>query len=250
MNRMRDVQRQTSFQLLAQDLEGQLSVEALADQLSALADMLLAQTLACVWPLVRRGEFATDAAPRFAIIAYGKLGGKELGYNSDLDLVFLYDDARADAADVYARLARRVMSWLSTMTSSGRLYDADLRLRPDGNAGLLAVPVAAFAQYQRDHAWVWEHQALTRARACAGVSWIAWRTPSSTTKSLPLPCILAKRQMAAGVGSLAAARLAGVLRSAGVSCGLRAADALRVVGCEGLAVDMACADRVARALSV
>jgi len=61
-----------------------------------------------------------------------------------------------------------MMSWLSTMTSSGRLYDADLRLRPDGNAGLLAVPVAAFAQYQRDHAWAWEHQAITRARYCAG----------------------------------------------------------------------------------
>jgi len=168
MNRMRDVQRQTSFQLLAQDLEGQLSVEALADQLSALADMLLSETLRRVWPLVRRGEFAQETSPRFAIIAYGKLGGKELGYNSDLDLVFLYDDARPEAADVYARLARRMMSWLSTMTSSGRLYDADLRLRPDGNAGLLAVPVAAFAQYQRDHAWAWEHQAITRARTCAG----------------------------------------------------------------------------------
>jgi len=168
MNRMRDVQRQTSFQLLAQDLEGQLSVEALADQLSALADMLLSETLRCVWPLVNRDESAREVSPRFAIIAYGKLGGKELGYNSDLDLVFLYDDARPDAADIYARLARRMMSWLSTMTASGRLYDADLRLRPDGNAGLLAVPIAAFAQYQHDHAWVWEHQAITRARFCAG----------------------------------------------------------------------------------
>jgi len=174
MNLMRDVQRQASFQLLAQDLEGELTVERLADQLSALADLLLEETLRRVWPLVRkpaRGDGARpgDAdAPRLAIIAYGKLGGKELGYASDLDLVFLYDDDSEDAAERYAKLARRMTSWLSTMTSSGRLYETDLRLRPDGDAGLLAVPVEAFAQYQRQHAWMWEHQALTRARFAAG----------------------------------------------------------------------------------
>ncbi|OZI59803.1 bifunctional [glutamate--ammonia ligase]-adenylyl-L-tyrosine phosphorylase/[glutamate--ammonia-ligase] adenylyltransferase [Bordetella genomosp. 11] len=165
MNLMRDVQRQASFQLLAQDLEGELTVEKLADQLSALADMLLAETMRRVWPLVNRQP---DAVPRFAVIAYGKLGGKELGYVSDLDLVFLYDDPREDAAEVYAKLGRRMTSWLSTMTSSGRLYEVDLRLRPDGDAGLLAVSVQAFAEYQSKHAWVWEHQALTRARFAAG----------------------------------------------------------------------------------
>ncbi|CAM3823240.1 bifunctional [glutamate--ammonia ligase]-adenylyl-L-tyrosine phosphorylase/[glutamate--ammonia-ligase] adenylyltransferase [Bordetella sputigena] len=165
MNLMRDVQRQASFQLLAQDLEGELSVEKLADQLSALADMLLAETLRRVWVLVNK---VPDAQPRFAVIAYGKLGGKELGYVSDLDMVFLYDDPRDDAAEVYAKLGRRMTSWLSTMTSSGRLYETDLRLRPDGEAGLLAVSVEGFAEYQRKHAWVWEHQALTRARYAAG----------------------------------------------------------------------------------
>jgi glutamate-ammonia-ligase adenylyltransferase len=165
MNVMRDMQRQVSFQLLAQDLEGALTVEHLGDQLSALADLLLAETLRRVWPLVNQ---TPDAPPRFAIIAYGKLGGKEIGYLSDLDLVFLFDDPREDAPEIYAKLGRRMSSWLSTMTSSGRLYDVDLRLRPDGDAGLLAVSVDAFEQYQRKHAWTWEHQALTRARFCAG----------------------------------------------------------------------------------
>ncbi|GAB1578441.1 bifunctional [glutamate--ammonia ligase]-adenylyl-L-tyrosine phosphorylase/[glutamate--ammonia-ligase] adenylyltransferase [Bordetella petrii] len=165
MNLMRDVQRQASFQLLAQDLEGELTVEKLADQLSALADMLLAETVRRVWPLVNK---LSGAEPRFAVIAYGKLGGKELGYASDLDLVFLFDDPREDAAEVYAKLGRRMTSWLSTMTSSGRLYETDLRLRPDGEAGLLAVSVEAFEQYQLKHAWPWEHQALTRARYAAG----------------------------------------------------------------------------------
>ena len=165
MNIMRDVQRQVSFQLLAQDLEGKLAVEQLADQLSALADLLLAETLRRVWPLVNKEE---GAEPHFAVIAYGKLGGKELGYVSDLDLVFVFDDPRKDATEVYAKLGQRMNSWLSTMTSSGRMYEVDLRLRPDGDAGLLAVSVEGFERYQRDHAWMWEHQALTRARYAAG----------------------------------------------------------------------------------
>ena len=165
MNLMRDVQRQISFQLLAQDLEGELTVEQLADQLSALADMLLSQTILRVWPLVNK---QAAALPRFAVIAYGKLGGKELGYASDLDLVFVYDDAREDAAEVYGKLSRRMALWLSTMTSSGRLYEVDLRLRPDGEAGVIAVSIAALRAYQSSKAWVWEHQALTRARAAAG----------------------------------------------------------------------------------
>lgn len=168
MNLMRDLQRQISFQLLAQDIAGVLSVEALADQLSALADLLLEQTLCWVWPLVLRCSPSEAPPPKFTIIAYGKLGGKELGYSSDLDLVFLFDDLDENAGEIYAKLARRLTSWLSTMTSSGRLYEVDLRLRPDGDAGLLAVSIEAFEQYQRDHAWAWEHQAITRARHVVG----------------------------------------------------------------------------------
>ncbi|MCD8505559.1 MAG: bifunctional [glutamate--ammonia ligase]-adenylyl-L-tyrosine phosphorylase/[glutamate--ammonia-ligase] adenylyltransferase [Burkholderiaceae bacterium] len=168
MNLMRDLQRQVSFQLLAQDLAGVLSVEVLADQLSALADLLLSETISRVWPLVLRTEPENTPMPRFAIIAYGKLGGKELGYSSDLDLVYLFDDPDPDAAERYTKLARRLTSWLSTMTSSGRLYEVDLRLRPDGDAGLLTVSIDAFRTYQTEHAWAWEHQAITRARFAAG----------------------------------------------------------------------------------
>ena len=169
MNMMRDIQRQISFQLLAQDLEGVLTVEKLGDQLSALADMLLNETLHRVWPLVTKPDPQGDLPPmRMAIIAYGRLGGKELGYSSDLDLVYLYDDVREDATELYTKLGRRMTSWLSTMTSSGRLYEVDLRLRPDGDAGLLAVSVEAFKAYQLNKAWPWEHQAITRARYAAG----------------------------------------------------------------------------------
>jgi glutamate-ammonia-ligase adenylyltransferase len=112
------------------------------------------------------------AEPKFAVVAYGKLGGKELGYASDLDLIFLFDDEHPDAPDVYSMLARRVISWLTTQTSSGKLFDIDLRLRPNGNAGLMVSSFAAFSRYQRNEdglgAWVWEHQALTRARFSAG----------------------------------------------------------------------------------
>ncbi|MNK14436.1 Glutamate-ammonia-ligase adenylyltransferase [compost metagenome] len=184
MNLMRDVQRQASFQLLAQDLEGELTVEKLADQLSALADLLLTETIRRAWPLVNKAE---GAVPRFAVIAYGKLGGKELGYASDLDLVFLFDDPREDAAEVYAKLGRRMSSWLSTMTSSGRLYEVDLRLRPDGDAGLLAVSMEAFEQYQRKHAWAWEHQALTRARHAAGDADVGARFEKIREDILVLP---------------------------------------------------------------
>lgn len=169
MNMMRDIQRQISFQLLAQDLEGVLTVEQLGDQLSALADMLLNETLSRVWPLVAKPDDQGTPPPmRMAIIAYGRLGGKELGYSSDLDLVYLYDDTREDATEIYTKLGRRMTSWLSTMTSSGRLYEVDVRLRPDGDAGLLAVSVEAFKTYQLNKAWPWEHQAITRARFAAG----------------------------------------------------------------------------------
>lgn len=169
MNMMRDIQRQISFQLLAQDLEGVLSVEKLGDQLSALADLLLDETLHRVWPLIAKPDRQGTLPPmKMAIIAYGRLGGKELGYSSDLDLVYLYDDTREDATEIYTKLGRRMTSWLSTMTSSGRLYEVDLRLRPDGDAGLLAVSVEAFKTYQLNKAWPWEHQAITRARFAAG----------------------------------------------------------------------------------
>jgi glutamate-ammonia-ligase adenylyltransferase len=169
MNVVRDLHHAQLFRLLVADLDGRLTVERLADHLSALADATLGAVLDHVWRELPRRH--TDTA-RFAIVGYGKLGGKELGYESDLDLVFVHDDPHPEAAETYTRLARRLVLWLTTQTSSGILFDVDLRLRPSGEAGLPVSSLAAFERYQRNEdglgAWTWEHQALTRARFCAG----------------------------------------------------------------------------------
>jgi [glutamine synthetase] adenylyltransferase / [glutamine synthetase]-adenylyl-L-tyrosine phosphorylase len=166
MDALRHFQQTQAFRLLAQDLNGLLSVERLADHLSALADIVLAATLEHCWAQMQGPAHA--GAPRFAIVGYGKLGGKELGYASDLDLVFLYDDLDEGDAERYARLAQRLNTWLTATTAAGRLYDTDLRLRPDGASGLVVSSLSAFCRYQREQAWTWEHQALTRARFVAG----------------------------------------------------------------------------------
>ncbi len=190
MDVMRDVQRQWVFHLLAQDLEGQLTVERLGDHLSMLADIMLEETIKRVWRQVSRDDGKTPA--RFAIIAYGKHGGKELGYASDLDLVFLYEDSREDAGEIYARLGQRILSWLGSMTASGRLYEVDLRLRPDGQAGLMVIPTEAFERYQKEHAWPWEHQAITRARFVAGDTQVGKRFEQIRREVLLMPRDAAK----------------------------------------------------------
>lgn len=159
------VQQEQVFYLLAMDLQGLLPLEKLSDHLSDLADLMLGHVLELCWSTARRRH--TDHA-RFAIIAYGKLGGKEMGYASDIDMIFLYDDDHPDAQDNYARLGKSINAMLGSYTASGRLYETDLRLRPDGASGLLVSSVEAFSDYQLTQAWVWEHQALTRARFSAG----------------------------------------------------------------------------------
>src|SRR6266850_3897119 len=166
MNLLREAHQAQVFRFLAQDLAGLLTVERLADHLSALADLILELTIECAWADLPRKHRA--GAPKFAVIGYGKLGGKELGYASDLDIIFLYDDAHEEAIEVYARLAQRINTWLTSRTTSGVLFETDLELRPSGASGLLVSSVAAFDGYQEKSAWVWEHQALTRARYCAG----------------------------------------------------------------------------------
>jgi glutamate-ammonia-ligase adenylyltransferase len=106
--------------------------------------------------------------PGFCIASYGKLGGKELGYGSDLDVIFVFDESLAPEADRLARVAQRVNSWMTALTPAGVLYETDLRLRPDGAKGLMVSSLPSFREYQLARAWPWEHQALTRARACAG----------------------------------------------------------------------------------
>ncbi|HRP76018.1 MAG TPA: bifunctional [glutamate--ammonia ligase]-adenylyl-L-tyrosine phosphorylase/[glutamate--ammonia-ligase] adenylyltransferase [Rhodocyclaceae bacterium] len=165
MDMMREHHHAQVFRLLTQDIAGKLTVERLADHLSALADLILELTLPLVWRKIRKRH---REDPRFAVIAYGKLGGKELGYASDLDIVFLYDDEAPEAIEVYSRFAQRINTWLSSQTAAGILFETDLRLRPNGDSGLLVTSLEAFRKYQLESAWVWEHQALTRARFCAG----------------------------------------------------------------------------------
>ena len=167
MNIAREQHQAQLFRLLAQDLAGLLTVERLADHLSALADCVLDCSLATCWAFLPQRH---REAPRFAVIAYGKLGGKELGYASDLDIIFLYDDGDERAAENYARLAQRYNNWLTLRTAAGTLFETDLALRPSGASGLLVSTLEAFAHYQDKDAWTWEHQALTRARFCAGDS--------------------------------------------------------------------------------
>jgi glutamate-ammonia-ligase adenylyltransferase len=161
------------FRTLVRDVEGRITVEAVADELSALADTILERSLNWAWGHLKKRH---RDVPRVAVIAYGKLGGKELGYGSDLDVVFLYDDTgEADpyqAQEVYAAFVRKLITWLTLRTAAGELFDIDTALRPNGNSGLLVTSIESFEHYQRGRgsntAWTWEHQAITRARFCAG----------------------------------------------------------------------------------
>ena len=179
MDILRITHHTETFLILLADLgigaqEG-LSVERVSDRLSALADLILQVTYERVWPAVAQ-KFSMDAQqlPQFAVIAYGKLGGKELGYASDLDLVFLYDAPINDqsAQEVFSILGKRMINWLTTLTPAGTLFEIDTRLRPNGAAGFLVTSLDSFRRYQLregdNAAWVWEHQAISRARFAAG----------------------------------------------------------------------------------
>jgi glutamate-ammonia-ligase adenylyltransferase len=168
MDLLREMHHAQVFRLLAQDLAGLHSIERISDHLTQLADIMLETTLSLCWQKIATRH--RDKNPAFAIIGYGKLGGKELGYASDLDLVYLRDEADtdADAERNYTRLGQRINTWLSNRTPAGQLFDTDLRLRPNGDSGLLVCTLEAFRAYELEHAWVWEHQALTRARFVAG----------------------------------------------------------------------------------
>jgi len=167
------------FRILVRDVEGHITVEQVADDLSALADATLDCAMRWAW---KHLKCAHRAEPQLAVIAYGKLGGKELGYGSDLDVVFVYDDPETDAdqaAEVYGAFVRKLIAWLTMRTAAGELFDIDTALRPNGNSGLLVTSMSSFENYQTGRggntAWTWEHQALTRARWCAGLASIAPR---------------------------------------------------------------------------
>lgn len=169
LNLLRRAHHAELFRTLARDIEGQLTVEQVADDLSALADTMLRVTVAWCW---ERHKNKHLNHPQIAIIGYGKLGGKELGYGSDLDIVFIYEDTDENSGEIYSSFVRKLITWLDTKTSEGDLFEIDTALRPNGNSGLLVTSFAAFSDYQEKRgsntAWTWEHQAMTRARFVAG----------------------------------------------------------------------------------
>jgi len=169
LNLLRRAHHAEVFRTLARDVEGRLTVEEVADDLSSLAEAVLRITTRWCWDRLKNRHRET---PQFAIIAYGKLGGKELGYGSDLDIVFVFDDDDERAPEIYASLVRKLINWLTVKTGEGDLYEIDTALRPNGNSGLLITSFEAYANYQQQRgsntAWTWEHQAMTRARFVLG----------------------------------------------------------------------------------
>lgn len=185
MDAMRQFQRAAVFRVAIADLTGTLPTMKVSDRLTDIAELVLEAAVASAWRgLSKRhgtpvcGEPGNVRPTGFAVIGYGKLGGIELGYGSDLDLVFIHDSsgslqqtdgtASLDNTVFFSRLARRIVSILTTQTASGTLYKVDMRLRPSGRSGLLVSSLSAFESYQKSEAWTWEHQALLRARAVAG----------------------------------------------------------------------------------
>ncbi|MEH3086399.1 MAG: bifunctional [glutamate--ammonia ligase]-adenylyl-L-tyrosine phosphorylase/[glutamate--ammonia-ligase] adenylyltransferase [Xylophilus ampelinus] len=173
LNLLRRACHAETFRTLARDVEGRLTVEQVADDLSALADATLRVTVRWCWQRLKtRHRDTPDPSEHFAVIGYGKLGGKELGYGSDLDIVFVFDDEDERAPEAYTALVRKLINWLMVKTREGDLYEIDTALRPNGNSGLLVSSLDSYARYQQrrgsNTAWTWEHQAMTRARCVLG----------------------------------------------------------------------------------
>ena len=179
MNVLRQFKQASVLRVAAADVTGALPLMRVSDYLTAIAEVVLQQAVALVWRQVTQQygypPQAEGPEPKgFAVVAYGKLGGYELGYGSDLDVVFLHQWTAEDAAQgldistFYTRLAQKLLHVFNTRTMDGVLYELDTRLRPSGQSGMLVTRLAAFDQYQQQKAWIWEHQALVRARWVAG----------------------------------------------------------------------------------
>jgi [glutamine synthetase] adenylyltransferase / [glutamine synthetase]-adenylyl-L-tyrosine phosphorylase len=190
LDNLRKFKQAQMLRVAAVDQAAVLDVFAVSGQLTLLAEVLLDKVYELAWQhLVARYGRPTcmiDSRahyPTLAVLGYGKMGGRELGYGSDLDLVFLHDSSgesqhtdgenAVDNAVFFARLAQRMMYLMATRTGTGRLYEVDTQLRPDGAAGMLVSSFEAFEHYQLEQAWTWEHQALTRARLVVGNAHLA-----------------------------------------------------------------------------
>ncbi|MEN0044890.1 MAG: bifunctional [glutamate--ammonia ligase]-adenylyl-L-tyrosine phosphorylase/[glutamate--ammonia-ligase] adenylyltransferase [Pseudomonadota bacterium] len=184
------------FRIAVADVSETLPLMKVSDRLTDVAEIVLERVLDIAWSdlVARHGRppGCGEDRSRFAIVAYGKLGGWELGYGSDLDIVFLHDVGAGDtdgaqpidATMFVMRLARRIVHLLSVQTGDGQLYEVDTRLRPSGRSGLLVSSLSAFRRYQAEDAWTWEHQALTRARAVAGDADVCKRFETLRTEVL------------------------------------------------------------------
>ena len=201
IERLAQFQRATLFRIAVADVSRNLPIMKVSDRLTELAEIVLNKALDIAWRdlVAKHGEprFSAGSDCRkagFAVVAYGKLGGMELSYQSDLDLVFLHDvtgksqetdgERPIDNSLFFGRLVRRLMHFLTTQTQSGALYEVDTRLRPSGRSGLLVVSTEGFARYQEDNAWTWEHQALLRSRPVAGSASIARCFEKTRTETL------------------------------------------------------------------
>jgi glutamate-ammonia-ligase adenylyltransferase len=186
MEYLRYFKQTHTLQVAAAQIKGTMTVMKVSDYLTFTAEAVLEQVLALSWQnLTRKYGYPVNSDGQhgvmdFVVVGYGKLGGIELSYLSDLDLVFLHDGAldeetvcadgqkSINSREFYTRMAQRVITMLGTNTVSGKLYDVDMRLRPSGESGLLVSTLPAFEHYQLKEAWTWEHQALVRSRAVAG----------------------------------------------------------------------------------
>ena len=176
LDALNEIRQALSFRLALALLDRRMDAQECARRLAWLADAVVE----CVLKLALAEMQASHgglAGAQFAVLGYGSLGGEEIGFGSDLDLVFLFDAAEGaasdgarplDAARWFARLGQKIVALLETRTGAGRLFEVDVRLRPDGAKGLLVSSLASFSDYQRERAWTWEHQALVRARGIAG----------------------------------------------------------------------------------
>jgi glutamate-ammonia-ligase adenylyltransferase len=198
MERLRQFAAGNRLRTAAADITGSIELMVVSDYLTEIAEVVLEEVLELAWGyLVARHGLPGEVIGRgFSILGYGKLGGRELGYGSDLDLVFLHadyptnamtDGRRSVANDVfYARLGQRIVHLLNTRTPSGVLYETDMRLRPNGESGLLVSSLGGFGKYQLNTAWTWEHQALVRARPVAGDDHLAVRITGMRNQVLRL----------------------------------------------------------------
>lgn len=206
MEALRHFKLAHSLRVIASEFAGTLPLMKVSDYLTWLAEAILEQVLALAWrhtvarygtPRRADGEYCD---PDFIIVGYGKVGGIELGHGSDLDLVFIHDgDPQAetdgpkpiDGTQFFTRLGQRIIHLLTTQTTSGQLYEVDMRLRPSGDAGLLVCSLTAFERYQLQEAWTWEHQALVRARVLVGSARVAERFEQVRARVLERPRDLA-----------------------------------------------------------